>query len=37
VKAKLVIKPGAGHGWADIQPDIEKMTEWFDETLASKK
>jgi len=37
VKAKLVVKPGAGHGWADIQPDIEKMTEWFDETLAAKK
>ena len=37
VKAKLIVKPGAGHGWVDVQPDLAKMAEWFDETLATKK
>ena len=37
VKAKLIVKPGAVHGWPDIQPDIEKMADWFDENLPAKK
>ena len=37
VKTKLIIKPGAGHGWADVQPDLEKMAEWFDENLPAKE
>ena len=36
VKAKLVVKKGGGHGWPDIQPDIEKIADWFDENLAKK-
>lgn len=36
VKAKLIVKPGAGHGWVDLQPDLEKMAEWFDENLPPK-
>jgi acetyl esterase/lipase len=37
VKAKLIVKSGAAHGWADVQPDLEKMAEWFDENLPPKK
>ena len=33
VPAKLVVKPGAGHGWADILKDVDKFADWFDEYL----
>ncbi len=36
VKAKLVVKKGGAHGWPDIQPDLERMTDWFDENLAKQ-
>jgi acetyl esterase/lipase len=31
--AKLVVKPGAAHGWPDRQPDYTLFAEWFDEHL----
>ena len=34
VPAELVVKPGAGHGWGDIKPDMEKIADWFDKYLA---
>jgi acetyl esterase/lipase len=37
VKAELVVKPGAGHGWGDIGKDLEKFADWFDATLKPKK
>src|SRR5439155_21938830 len=27
---KLITKPGAGHGWANIQDDMPAMADWFD-------
>jgi acetyl esterase/lipase len=33
VEAKLVVKPGAGHGWPDLHADIEKVADWFDSHL----
>jgi len=32
-KARLVVKPGAGHGWKNQGPDMELMADWFDEHL----
>jgi acetyl esterase/lipase len=37
VEAELITKPGAGHGWADFQADMEKFADWFDEHLAVAK
>ena len=37
VPCKLVVKPGAGHGWPDIQSDIKQAFDWFDEHLLSEK
>jgi acetyl esterase/lipase len=37
VPAELSIKHGAGHGWPDIQPDMEKVIAWFDQYLAPGK
>jgi len=34
VEAKLVVKPGAGHGWPDIAADLETFADWFDAHLA---
>lgn len=34
-KAKLVVKPGAAHGWANILADIKRLADWFDEHLRS--
>ncbi len=31
--AKLVVKKGAGHGWADWRVDLETCAQWFDEHL----
>jgi dipeptidyl aminopeptidase/acylaminoacyl peptidase len=33
VTAKLVVKPGAGHGWADLPKDMELLADWFDRHL----
>jgi acetyl esterase/lipase len=32
-KAKLIIKPGAGHGWPNMAADMELAADWFDEHL----
>jgi acetyl esterase/lipase len=39
VPAELVVKPGAGHGWADMLSDVRVLADWFDEHLkpAQKK
>ncbi len=31
--AELVVKPGAAHGWANIDKDITKFVDWFDTHL----
>lgn len=33
VTAKLVVKPGAAHGWPDRQPDYTLFADWFDQHL----
>lgn len=33
VEAKLVEKPGAGHGWPDMLKDVEQFADWFDKHL----
>ena len=33
VDAKLVVKPGAGHGWPGIDKDISTFADWFDAHL----
>lgn len=30
VDAKLVVKPGAAHGWRGIDKDIDQFADWFD-------
>ena len=35
--AKLIVKPGAGHGWKDRVPDLNAMADWFDEHLRGAK
>ena len=37
VEAKLVVKPGAGHGWVTIAKDIEDFADWFDGHLQKAK
>jgi acetyl esterase/lipase len=37
VKAKLIVKPGAGHGWPDMAPELVKIDDWFDETIRPKQ
>jgi acetyl esterase/lipase/lysophospholipase L1-like esterase len=37
VKAELIVKEGAGHGWADLAADTAKFADWFDETLPALK
>ncbi len=34
---KLIVKPGAGHGWPDRGPEYILMTDWFDEHLRGIK
>jgi acetyl esterase/lipase len=36
VDAKLVVKPGAGHGWPDLQDDMKTFADWFDEHLKAR-
>jgi acetyl esterase/lipase len=33
VPAKLVVKPGADHGWPDLLKDLSKLADWFDHYL----
>jgi acetyl esterase/lipase len=37
VPAELIVKKGAGHGWADTKGDMQKMAEWFEKYLLNKK
>jgi acetyl esterase/lipase len=36
VEAKLVVKPGAGHGWPDIPKDLVQFADWFDAHLKKQ-
>jgi acetyl esterase/lipase len=36
VEAKLLTKPGASHGWAGMDKDLETFADWFDEHLKTK-
>lgn len=31
--ARLIIKPGATHGWPDLNKDLELLADWFDQYL----
>jgi acetyl esterase/lipase len=35
--AKLIVKPGAAHGWTGKEPDLIAMADWFDEYLRGVK
>jgi acetyl esterase/lipase len=35
VDAKLVVRPGAGHGWPTIIGDMKLIADWFDDHLKS--
>jgi len=35
--AKLIVKPGAGHGWTDQGPDVVVLADWFDQYLRGIK
>jgi acetyl esterase/lipase len=37
VPAKLIVKKGAGHGWATILDDLKPMADWFDKYLVKGK
>ena len=37
VPARLVVKPGAGHGWAGRDRDMKLVADWFDEHLKPKR
>jgi acetyl esterase/lipase len=37
VDAKLVVKPGAGHGWLSMVQDMNAFADWFDEHLKKTK
>ena len=36
VDAKLVVKPGAGHGWLGMIGDMDALADWFDAHLKAK-
>lgn len=36
VEARLVVKPGAGHGWLSMTKDMEAFADWFDAHLKAK-
>ncbi|CAN5183677.1 hypothetical protein BH10PLA2_BH10PLA2_05740 [soil metagenome] len=36
VPAELVVKKGAGHGWANITKDMTTIADWFDKYLLKK-
>ena len=33
VETKLVVKPGAAHGWANLAQDVALIADWFDDHL----
>jgi acetyl esterase/lipase len=35
--AKLIVKAGASHGWADMQTEMNLFADWFDEHLRGVK
>jgi acetyl esterase/lipase len=35
VEAKLVVKPGAGHGWLTMGQDMAALADWFDDHLKT--
>lgn len=37
VPVKVVVKPGAGHGWPGLEKDIALMADWFDAHLGKVK
>jgi len=36
VKHRLEVRPGKGHGWAEMRPDLNLVADWFLETLGKK-
>jgi acetyl esterase/lipase len=34
--AKLIVKPGAAHGWGGMEKDVEVLAQWFDEHLKNQ-
>ena len=36
VEARLVVKPGAGHGWLTMARDMEQVADWFDAHLKPR-
>jgi acetyl esterase/lipase len=36
VPCELVVKPGAGHGWAGLDKDLVTLADWFDKYLGKK-
>jgi acetyl esterase/lipase len=37
IETKLVTKPGAGHGWPELNKDLETVADWFDAHLRPKR
>lgn len=35
VETKLITKPKAGHGWANLNKDFDSIADWFDQHLKS--
>jgi dipeptidyl aminopeptidase/acylaminoacyl peptidase len=35
--AEIVVRPGAGHGWADLDKDWSLVADWFDKHLVKKE
>jgi acetyl esterase/lipase len=35
--AKLIVKPGAAHGWPEQGPDVAVLADWFDQYLRGVK
>ena len=35
VEAKLIVKPGAAHGWVGMEKDMVAIVDWFDAHLAA--
>ena len=33
---KLVVKPGAAHGWGNMDKDVSTFADWFDQWLKAK-
>ncbi|MFN7141270.1 MAG: alpha/beta hydrolase fold domain-containing protein [Limisphaerales bacterium] len=36
VTTELIVRKGQGHGWPNVQPDIEAFVAWFDKHLRGK-